>query len=148
MMSYIPAAEFTALYGQILMNCTAGNAAHNMNSELQTEGMAIIRYRLKALSACRAWKAVFRRQQSAVFIHIKRIKIIIIIIFSLRLIPLNIANHIFPAKPLQIFCHIIRIFNQTALCYRRTEAIPAVPAHRSCFCRLFVHKTTPFRTNI
>ena len=102
-MGNITATEFTALYRQILMNCAAGNAAHNMNSEFQAEGMAIIRYRLESLSACGTRKAVFRRQQSAVFINIKRIKIVIIVVFCQRLIPLNIANDIFPAKRLKYF---------------------------------------------
>ena len=101
--------------------------------------MNIVGQRLETLPAGRGGKAVFSRLQASEFVHAELCKRNIFVGRSGRLIPLNIDDNVLPAILFQMLGHIFSIFPDNIFRDGCTVTVPAVPAHRGCFGKHWIH---------
>ena len=145
-----------AEHGHMRMHRLAGDAAHDVDAELQAHGMDLIRNRLEALAARAAGEAVFSRDLAAVFIEAKLGEgaVFPFLRAGQRLGPLDVAHNVLPAVLLHVVAHIAGVRHELLFRHIGGKAVPAVPAHGRLLCngRIFLQQIhfvcTPFSFSV
>ena len=116
--------------GRVAFHRLARNAAQQMQPELQTVAMHVIRERLEAQAVRGGGKFFQHRPEPAPFIHRHLRMRRVFKALRLRLVPLDVHDDVLPAVRGQFLRHVIRVGLGKLLGDGATEGIPTVPAHR------------------
>jgi stage V sporulation protein SpoVS len=106
------------------------NAAHDVDAELQAEGVNVVGQRLEAFAIRRRREAVDGRDQAAVLVHVEMRLGIVPEGARVGLRPLDIHDDVLPAVLEQALRHVVGVGFDLGLGHRGAVAVPTVPAHR------------------
>ncbi len=127
----IPRCLGSAEYRSVLLDRQLRYASHDVDTELQSEAVYVIRQRLETLAIGGRWKSIDSRHEPAVFIHIDdRIFFVVTVRTRILDVPAYIYNDVHPPVFLEMGGNVVRVRPDFLFSNSGSETVPTVPSHR------------------
>ena len=112
----------------------AGHTAHDVDAELQPQGVHIVCQGLEACAVCSGREAVHGGEEAAILVHRQGREGLIGVVDGGGLVPLDVHHDVLPAIGPEMLGHVFRILADDILGDGSAVAVPAVPAHGRMLC--------------